>query len=251
MGFELSPLALAGLLGFALFAGVSSGASGIAFAQLMAAGLALAVDPKTAIALLSILVPITAVAQMVRARKLSEGVVRRIVPVVVGGLVGVPLGVYILTYLPSKTMSLALGAFTLLFVVTGLRRIPFSVPRSHERAVGPIVGVVAGVCNGALGASGPIVAGYLLVLGLPAAGFTMAAQTLFFSMSLFRLAGLIALGQITTTIAVGGAALLVPSLVGQRIGFRIQGLLPRSVFQRLVLLLLGVSGIGLVARGLS
>ena len=251
MSFDLSPLALAGIFGFALFAGMANGASGIAFAQLMAAGLALAVDPKTAIALLSVMVPVTAVAQIVRARRLTEGIVRRIAPVVAGGLVGVPVGVFALTYLPSKTMSLALGVFTLIFVVTGLRKIPFSVPPARERSVGPIVGVAAGICNGALGASGPIVAGYLLVLGLPAAGFTMAAQTLFFSMSLFRLVGLFALGQITTTILVAGAALLVPSLVGQRVGFHIQGLLPRSVFQRLVLFFLGLSGIGLIGRGLS
>ncbi len=239
------------MLALALVAGIANGASGIAFAQIMAAGLALVVEPRTAIALLSIMVPVTASAQMLHKRQTGRLARARVVPLLVGGLVGVPIGVAILNYLPAQTMATILGVFTLVFVAWTLRAIPFEVAPSREPIVAPLVGIAAGICNGAVGASGPVVASYLLVLGLPAPVFTFTASTMFFSMSLFRLVGLAAIGQITLGILGGGLLLLAPSLAGQRIGFWLQSRLPRAAFRRLVLALMVLLGVGLIGRGLG
>ncbi len=243
--------AVAAMLVLALLAGIANGASGIAFAQIMAAGLALVVEPRTAIALLSIMVPVTATVQMLHRRGTARVSAARLGPLLAGGLVGVPIGVALLTYLPPNTMALILGAFTLLFVAWSVRSIPFEVAPSRERFVAPLVGIVAGICNGAVGASGPVVASYLLVLGLPAPVFTFTASALFFSMSLFRLVNLTAIGQITLTTVGGGLLLLAPALAGQSLGIWLQGRLPKATFRRLVLALLALLAVGLIGRGLG
>ena len=93
-------------LGLAIFlAGLINGTTGMGFAQLAAAGLALVMDVKSAVVLLSIMVPITAGMQLVQHRAQTSHFGRAL-PLLAAGLLGVPLGVALLAFLPSRVMPL-------------------------------------------------------------------------------------------------------------------------------------------------
>lgn len=237
-----------GALGLVVFlAGVTNGTAGLGYAQVAAAAFALLIDPKAAIVLLSITVPVSAGAQIVKQRRNGPRLAR-IGSLFVGGLAGVPLGVLLLTVAPARLLALLLGIFTILFVASSLRRVPLRVPAAFEPLLSPLIGVTAGICNGAVGVSGPVLASYLLALDLPAATFAFTISTMFTIMGLLRLAGLIVSGAITPLLWLVGLGLIPPMMVGQQVGFWLQRRVSRETFRRCVLGILFAAGLGLLER---
>jgi uncharacterized membrane protein YfcA len=62
---------------------------------------------------------------------------------------------------------------------------------------------------------------------------------------------LIVTSTLTLQVAALGAALLVPALVGQRLGFVLRPRLSSAAFERLVLILLLLAAVSLIGRGLG
>lgn len=239
------------LIGLVVFlAGVVTGATALGFAQITATVLALLLDPRSAVVILAVTVPVISGLQVFhhRADALPAG---RLLPVLLGALVGVPIGVWLLTVLTSAAIAGLVGAATLLYVATRVMRLRPTIRRDQEPYVGPIAGVGAGVLNGTIGVSGPVLIPYLLAIGLPAATFAYAVSVMFVCMTVLRLGGLIVTGTLVPDTALLGAALLVPALGGQRVGFLLQGRLDSVAFERIVLATLVVGGISLVARSLG
>jgi uncharacterized protein len=239
---------LLGALGLAVFlAGITNGTVGLGYAQVAAAAFALLVDPKTAVVLLSITVPVSAGGQILKQRRHGFNLAR-IGSLFVGGMAGVPLGVLLLTVAPSQLLALMLGIFTILFVLSSLRRVPLRVTPSQERLLSPLMGVTAGICNGAAGVSGPVLASYLLALDIPATTFALTISTMFTVMGLLRLVSLVVTGAITPLLWLVGLGLIPPMMLGQQVGFWLQGKVSRETFRRGVLAVLFVAGLGLLRR---
>ena len=200
--------------------------------------------------LLSITVPPSATGQLIKQRAHTPGF-GRIRSLFVAGLIGVPLGVALLTILPAHYIALLLGLFTLLFVGSGIRKVPFRLRPGQERVLSPLVGLTAGICNGTVGVSGPVLASYLLALNLPAATFGFTISVMFTALSLLRLVGLILSGALTPLLLWVGLGLIPLALLGQQVGFWLQARVSQESFRRGVLFLLFVAGIGLIQRGLT
>ena len=115
----------------------------------------------------------------------------------------------------------------------------------------PLVGLTAGICNGSIGVSGPVVGSYLLALDMPAASFTFTVSLMYCSMSLLRLIGLSALGEVGQAQLAMGLGLLALALVGQRVGFWLQRRISQQSFERAVLGVMLVAGVGLIGRALA
>ena len=113
------------------------------------------------------------------------------------------------------------------------------------------MGFTAGTLSGSIGATGPLLASYLLALDVPAATFVFSLALMFVTNSTTRLVGLIALGQLTPGLLGLALLLVVPAVLGLFTGMWLQGRLPKQGFQRAVLLVLAVAGGNLVLRGLS
>ncbi len=245
------PLLILGMVLIVFIAGMSTGTTGLGFAQLSAVGLAFAVDAKTAVILLAITVPAVSTVQLIRHRA-SVGEWRsRMALLFVCCLIGVPIGAFLLTILSPRVIALLLGIFTIVFVATRLRRPTFGIERHHERMLAPFVGITAGIFNGTIGVSGPVLGSYLIAIGVSAATFAFTIQTLFLTMTLVRLGGLVALGEITTPLLTTGAVLLVPALAGQSAGFWLQRRVSAAGFERAVLVVMAIAAIGLLSRGVG
>ncbi len=236
------------LLGVVFIGAVINGVVGLGFALVTAAGLATVLDPKSAVILLSVVAPILSLQQVLRHRA-HRGVLPRIVPLFLGAIIGVAIGTQLLIRLTTPVLSLALGAFTAAYAGSALWRAPTQLGPALDRRHGPFVGVIAGVSNGALGASGPVSGTYLAAIGLRTTEFVFAVATLFVAMGLIRAGILAALGQYTVTTFTLGFGLLVPAFVGQRLGFWLQGRLATSLFERLILVVLLGTALNLLFRG--
>lgn len=244
-------LLIGALIGVVFIAGLSTGATGLGFAQLSAVGLAFVADAKTAVILLAITVPPVATLQLLRHRASAVEWRRRMLLLFVSSLAGVPIGAYLLTVLPVRVIAVLLGLFTIAFVAGRLRRPTFRIQPAHERYVAPVVGVAAGIFNGTIGVSGPVLGSYLIAIGVSATTFAFTIQALFLTMTLVRLGGLIAFGEVTAPLLVTGGILLVPAVAGQSLGFWLQRRVSAQGFERVVLAVMMLAGIGLLWRGLG
>lgn len=230
-------------------AGISQGATGLGFAQITATAMSLLIEPKAAIVILAITVgPIAGVQAIhLRRERLST---ERISRVIVGTLVGVPIGISLLNVLPTRAIAALLGGFTLLYVLSAVLRMELWLSPSQERVIGPAAGVAAGVANGSIGHSGPILIVYSMALKLPPRTFAQTISVLFAVMGIFRLGGFVVAGNIDPRTLVVGLLMLVPAVIGQRLGFTANRFLSRRVFEVIVLISLAFGSVALLGRAI-
>jgi len=247
---EIDPLLLA-LLVLAIFAGaISNGLIGLGMALFVVNVLAAALGPKNAVVAMSILTPVTSGLQVFWNRS-ALGILPRIVPVLAGAFVGSIFGAQLLVILPAWVISLSLGIFTIQFVIDQARRERPQLAQHRERMFGPLAGFVSGTTNGAIGASGPVIGSFLLAIGLRSKEFVFGISCVFFFQGVTRGALFLAFDQYTAPVVITSLALLPPALVGQQVGLRLRGRLDPLTFKRVILVVLFVSSLSLVYKGLD
>ena len=118
-----------------------------------------------------------------------------------------------------------------------------------QRVLAPAVGLAAGMMNGSLGASGPVLGSYLHAIGLRKREFAFAISVVFATMGLLRVGLLAGLGAYTTATFALGVGLFLPAVVGQRVGFRLQGRMDARRFELAIFSVLVLAAGNLILKG--
>ncbi len=231
-------------------ASVVNGVAGFGFALVAVAAMAVVLEPRPAIVLMSVITPLLQTFQ-IRYHWAFRSVTGRLTMLLVASAIGAAIVAQLLVILPGYVLAIALGLFALWYVIGSLRKKPMQITDSTERRIAPGVGLLAGLSNGALGASGPILGSYLLAIGLTGRHFVFAISAVFAVMSVVRVATLALLAEYTVTVLALGAGLAVPAYLGQRAGFWLQGRLSAVAFQRVILVALLGASANLLYRGIS
>jgi uncharacterized membrane protein YfcA len=184
---------------------------------------------------------------------LSIGTVRRgldaglIWPFVAGGVLGVPLGVALLPHLDQRAFELGVGVLLLVWCPAML--LARELPRitGGGRLADGLVGWIGGIMCGIAGLNGPAPTLWTTLRGWGRdrqravfQTFSLVTQTL--TIAAYLVTGIIQAGS-AWLFAVILPAMLIPTLVGARLYRSFTD----TVFQRVVLGLLGLSGAILVA----
>jgi uncharacterized membrane protein YfcA len=247
---EVTPEVVAVLVVVVFAASMVNGVAGFGFALVAVALMAVVLEPRPAVVLMSVITPLIQTFQL-RYHWAFRAVTGRLVPMLVAAAAGTIVGANLLVILPGFVLAIALGLLTLWFVIGSLRREPMRLAPSTARRLAPGVGLLAGISNGTLGASGPILGSYLLAIGLTGRHFVFAISIAFAVMSAVRVGSLAVLGEYTATLLLLGAGLAIPAWTGQRIGFWLQGRLSPVAFQRVILVVLFGASLNLLYRGIS
>lgn len=232
---------LAIVIGGAVLAGFVQGLSGFAFALVALSVWAWAVDPQVAAAMA---VFGSLVGQFTTLPLTWRGAdVKRLAPFVIGGLIGVPLGVYLLGVMDPDGFKLALGIFLLIYCPA-----MFFVPATWAvkwggKAADAVSGWVGGVFGGIGGMAGAAPTLWITLRGwdkdtqrgvMQVFNIAMHVATL----TAYVIAGHAITGEVLGLFAIIAPALIVPALLGALLFRRMNQL----AFRRLVLALLFVSG---------
>jgi len=234
-------------LGAAL-AGFVQGLSGFAFAMVASAVWAWAVEPQ--------LVAAMAVFGGFSGQLLAALTVRRgfnlklLLPFVLGGLAGIPVGVGILPLLDVTLFKLGFGA--LLVVICPIMLLGNRLPQvtAGGRVADGAAGFIGGVLGGIGGVSGAIPTLWCTLRGMPKDQQRAVIQNFNLGMLGVTLALYVGTGVITTAtlpmLAIVLPAMLIPTLLGAKLYIGIS----EATFRRLVLGLLTLSGVALLAAAL-
>ena len=231
-------------------AAILNGAVGYGFAVVAVAGFAFVIDARTGIILLSVITPVLTTLQL-RRHWPARAVVARIRPVWATAVFGSIAGTQLLILLPGWVLAIVLGLFALWYALSSLRREMHRPPPEHERLVAPGVGFLAGVVNGAVGASGPVLGSYLLAIGLRGRDWIFAISFVFWVMSFVRATTLAVAGAYGPGLVPFGLGLAVLAAISQAGGFMIQRRFSPATFQRIVLVVLLLASANLLVRGIS
>ena len=249
MMFEYELVTAAAILGALFGAALVKGVTGLGFATSAIPMLALFLGVKAAIPLVLIPSLWSNVLLMRQAGELRQ-IGARFKWLYLGAVLGVVGGLLILAGLTSDTAEMVLGGVLILYCVYAWAQPHARLPQSAEKPLGPVVGLTTGAVNGMTGAQTIPLVPYLLSLDLTPNRVVQASNISFTVSSLVMLAGVGLAGWLTPSVLILSMLGLVPTYLGVTLGGRVRDRLAPDVFKRFVILVLGGSGLALIAKAI-
>ena len=202
-------------------------------------------SPSEAIVLTTLYAAAFALAIFVPVRR--DFTPARVADLIVGTVVGTPLGVWALATFPAGVLNRLIGVMLLVAVGLEWRRL---YPEKLEgRRWGLGAGVLAGVIGGAVGTPGPPVVLYATTQGWGPRTIKANLQAFFVVNQAVILAGYGWAGLLTDEVWRLAALFAVPAIAGVALGVGLFNRVDPVRFRRIVFALLFVSGLALLARG--
>jgi uncharacterized membrane protein YfcA len=245
MGVEWVGLAVTSFAASVLLA-----ANGFGFAMLAAPFFLLFVDPSFAIQLVVVLT--LAMALTVLPGIWHDIEPRLLLRLMIGGVVGVPLGLVAFAYADPLAVRVAIGAtttvFTAVLIASRYRRGPSLVALGPGRDM--VAGALGGITTGLAGMAGPPVLIYLMLGGAPMRRVRATPMAYFALCYAVTLVALVATVGISRAAWLGAAGLFPLAFVGTLIGLRLGNRLGETAATVLALSVLGATGIYTLAAAL-
>ena len=247
---ELAAADWVAIAGALLAAGLVKGVIGFGLPLVAMAIMASLLNVGEALAYMTLPIVATNLWQAVQGG-LFVAVLRRFWILILVLALGIALGASIAAGAHQGLLFLILGGVVLTYVGLELSRWQPKVPPARERILGAAFGLVAGVIGGITTAYGAVLVLYLNAIRLPKDQFVATVGVIWFSGSIFLLAGFGAVGILTWPRLLVSALAVVPALIGMWVGRRLRDRVDETRFRRLVLLAIFLVGLNLVRRGVS
>ena len=219
-------------------------ATGFGIGMVAMPGLLFVLEPQTAVVVLNTVALSIEAWIVARARK--DLPLREIMPVVVAGAVGVPLGVYILKF--AEPSAMRIGVSLLVLGLAAVAPLKFQHDFRCSRVVGVLAGFFVGVVLPAFGVGGPLVTLFLLTRNWQRqsvrAGMALYLLVLdVFGVSGYAIAGLYSVHRLTLI-----AFMIVPMLAGLALGAVLLNRMSERVFRYVVVAIILSSSMLLLVR---
>ncbi|WP_448133106.1 sulfite exporter TauE/SafE family protein [Stenotrophomonas rhizophila] len=229
----------------AIVAGFVQGLSGFAFGMVAMSFWAWTLDPRLA-ATLSVFGAL--VGQLLAVFTVRRGFnLRLLLPFVLGGLAGIPLGVAVLPHLDMAWFKALLGGFLALWCPVMLMARSLPPITVGGRLGDTVAGMAGGVLSGIGGFAGPVPTLWATLRGFGKDEQRAVIQNFNLSMLLVTMGVYLGSGVVTRQMlpyfAIVAPAMLVPTLLGARLYIGIS----EARFRQIVLGLLTASGVALLA----
>ncbi|HRK24816.1 MAG TPA: sulfite exporter TauE/SafE family protein [Beijerinckiaceae bacterium] len=239
-----------GLVG-ALLIGLGKGGLGSGFGMLVVPVLSLTLDPRQAAALtLPILITSDFFAVYAYRGKAHTGHMRVLLT---GAVIGIGLGALTFHLVSEPMLRLMMGLMALIYVVSrflGLAR-PSDVPLPPDWGQGVTLGTISGFTSFTAHAGGPPVQVYMLPKGLDKQAFQATNVLLFTLINLIKVPPYLALGQFTGPVMLTSLMLMPVAAGGVFLGYRLHRWMPETLFFRIAVTLLFLTGLKLTWDGLG
>jgi len=170
---------------------------------------------------------------------------RKVAPFIIGGVVGVPIGVMLLTYIDPAYLRIGVGLLLVLYGIYGLARPAFKPVQSGVSAdVG--IGFLNGLLGGLTGLAGIVVTIWCQLRGWPKDVQRTVFQPVLLAALVMTAASLSIAGAVTAETVKLYLLGLPVLLAGLWSGLKLYGKLDDAAFRKVILLLLLVSGLALI-----
>jgi uncharacterized protein len=172
---------------------------------------------------------------------------RLVLPFLIPGLAGVPVGTALLASLDARALKLGIGLFLVAYSLFAARRPPAAPWAWGGRRADAGLGFVSGILGGLAGVMGALLPVWATLRGWSKGEMRGAFTGFNLTVALAALLGFALAGLVGRAVLVGAAIALPGTLLGAWAGAAAYGRLSDTAFRRAVLVMLGLSGAVLVA----
>ena len=229
-----------------LLAGFVKGVIGLGLPTVSMGLLAVTMQPSRALAIVIVPAIITNVWQTFVGPYLRD-IIRRLWPLMAGTVVGIWLNAGMLTGPYARYGTVVLGVLLVIYAIIGLSQFSFSVPRSDEKWVGGIVGVVTGLVSGATGGQVIPSMPFMQAIGMEKDELVQALGVFFTVATLALAFNLTSSGLLTAATALPGAVAMACAFAGMFIGQAVRSRMQPEAFRRWFLIAMIFLGVYLAA----
>lgn len=171
---------------------------------------------------------------------------RRVAPFILPGLLGVPIGTALLSWVDVRTFKLAIGFLLVAYALHALfHRSRVGMAWGGKVADGT-VGFGGGILGGLAGLSGPLPTVWADIRGWTKAQKRSVFQLFNLTILCAALVSHFAAGLMTKELGIAAAIALPGTFAGTWLGFALYRRLSDKRFKEVILSLLGISGIALI-----
>lgn len=230
-----------------LLLGLSKSGFGAGFGSLAVPLIALAVPVPQAAAILMPLLLVMDIQGIAAFRgDFDKKLLRFLLPC---GLVGILMGYLLFKVLDAHLVAGIVGAVTLLFLAQRLLFPPKAGTPPIRPAVGAVLTVLSGFTSFVAHAGGPPIQAYVLPMRLKPVVFTATMSYFFFIINLSKWLPYALLGLLDLRNAATSLVLLPLAPIGVTIGIRIARVIQPTLFYRLVVVGMFLTGLKLLSDG--
>jgi len=229
------------------FAAFVRGVTGFGFSLILAPILLLFVDPTSVVVTNLLLALIANIVVIVFSLKKLN--LKKLMPVLISSIIGIPFGAWILTAASPSVMKILIGGVTTFFAIVlalGINR-----PFKQEKLAGGVVGLVGGLLSSSTSLSGPPAVLYMHNQNWPKELIHSSLATYFLFTCFWSLVALYVAGRLDTQILVSAVSLTPALLVGIFLGVVVFRRINNRFFRWLSIAVVVGSGILGILSGLG
>ncbi len=173
---------------------------------------------------------------------------KRMIPMVVFGVAGSLVGIWILSVLPVKELKIIMGAFIIISAV--ILATGFRIKIKNEKIAYSTAGFIGGLTNGAISFGGPPTVLFLQNMNEEKNVFRANLSFFFLVIGFVGSINLILNGMLTGALAAQGGILAVPTILGTLFGNFLSSKFHEEIFKKIVLVILFAAGIMAIVMSL-
>ncbi|MCK5397966.1 MAG: sulfite exporter TauE/SafE family protein [Thermoplasmata archaeon] len=230
-----------------LLAGLVQGLAGFGFSQFALPLLVLVMISQELIPMMVVLSLFLNLFLVYELRKDIQ--LKRIWPLMLGGILGIPIGTYLLLIADTGIMKLLIGLVIIIFGLAQLFEIRKTV-KNEKLAMGPI-GFAGGILNGSVSMSGPPLIIFFSNQKMGKQEFRANLIAFFMFINLVTLPVFLFAGLLTSEIITISGILLPGLIVGAFIGSKLALKIDEARFKKMTTLLIIFMGCLSLASGLG
>jgi hypothetical protein len=201
-----------------------------------------------AVALVAVPVMVTNIWQTVQYR--AELPKLHFLPgMLIAGAIGVLIGVWVLTAVPERALSAALGVLIFTYIGLRLARPEFRIRERLSRILSWPIGFLAGVLQGATGIASPFSVTFIHSHRLTRPEHLAAVSTTFLVYVTAHIIGLAYAGILDRHIFLMSLFAIIPAAAMMPVGAWLSKRIGQAGFDRAILILLGIMAVKLIASG--
>ncbi len=232
----------------AIVAGFVQGLSGFAFGLVAMSFWAWTIDPKLAVAMTVFGALTGQVTAAVKLRRNFE--IKLLLPFIIGGFLGIPIGVKILPHLNIKMFKMIFGLLLVIWCPLMLLNKKLPAITKAGSLADAVIGGIGGIMSGMGGFAGTIPTLWCTIRGFDKNVQRVIIQNfnlviLVVTMIIYVGSGIVTKSMIPTFIIVA-LAMTIPTLIGAKLYIGIS----EATFRKIILSLLTVSGVTLLLSSL-
>ena len=204
----------------------------------------------TALEAITLMLPLLIIADIMSVksfwRKWDTHLLRRLIP---GAFIGVALASALMNHISPPFLRTIIAAICIIFALKQIAFKDLHLAILDNRAGAYLMSGCSGVTSTLVHAGGPPIIIYFSAIGLAKTQFVATAAAFFAMMNVFKLAGVLSLGLLTTEAVVTAIGFFPVALVGNWLGLKIHAFLDKQSFMHVMHYLLLLLGMWLLLSG--